>query len=74
MNQPDEGDRPSSISGGWHTNRDWWKRDIGEKDLLLRMRMIGAGLFSSDRYDYAKLMARYRDWPAREADGRLPRQ
>lgn len=58
----------------WHTNRDWWKRDIGEKDLLLRMRMVAAGLVSSDRYDYAKLMARYRDWPARDADGRVPRQ
>jgi hypothetical protein len=56
----------------WHTNRDWWKRDIGEKDLLLRMRMIAAGLVSSDRYDYANLMARYRDWPARDADGRTP--
>jgi hypothetical protein len=58
----------------WHTNRDWWKRDTGEKDLLLRMRMIAAGLFSSDRYDYDKLVARYRDWPARDADGRVPRQ
>lgn len=58
----------------WHTNRDWWKRDGGENDLMLRMRMIAAGLFASDRYDYAKLMARYRDRPARDADGRMPRQ
>lgn len=58
----------------WHTNRDWWKREGGEKDLLLRMRIIAAGLFSSDRYDYAKLMARYRDWPARGADGHVPRR
>jgi hypothetical protein len=58
----------------WHTNRDWWKRDTGEKDLRLRMRLIAAGLVSSDRYDYAKLVARYRNWPARDADGRVPRQ
>jgi hypothetical protein len=40
----------------------------------LRMRMIAAGLVFSDRYDYDKLMARYRDWPARNADGRVPRE
>ena len=58
----------------WHTNRDWWKRDTGEKDLRLRMRMIAGGLVSSDRYDYAKLVARYKNWPAQDADGRVPRQ
>ena len=43
----------------WLTNRDLWARDGGQKDLMLRMRVIAAGLMCSDRYDYAKLMARY---------------
>jgi hypothetical protein len=55
----------------WHTNRDWWKRDGGEKDLLLRFRMIAAGLLTAHRYDYEKLMERYNDWPARGPDGRV---
>jgi hypothetical protein len=55
----------------WHTNRDWWKRDGGEKDLLLRFRMIAAGLLTAHRYDYEKLMERYKDWPARGPDGRV---
>jgi hypothetical protein len=38
----------------WHTNRDWWKRDGGEKDLLRRFRMIATGLLTAERYDYAK--------------------
>jgi hypothetical protein len=58
----------------WHTNRDWWTRDRGDMDLLLRMRMIAAGLLCSDRYDYAKLTDRYKDWPARDPDGRVRRQ
>lgn len=50
---------PDSLA--WHTNRDWWKRDRGEMDLLLRCRMIAAGLLTSDRYDYEKLMDRYKE-------------
>jgi hypothetical protein len=55
----------------WHTNRDWWKRDGDEKDLLLRFRMIAAGLLTAHRYDYEKLIERYKDWPARGPDGRV---
>jgi hypothetical protein len=53
----------------WYTNRDWWKRDGGEKDL--RFRMIAAGLLTAHRYDYKELMERYKDWPARGSDGRV---
>lgn len=68
-----ESGRSEDLSGlqaadflAWHTNRDWWTRDRGDKDLLLRMRMIAAGLLCSDRYDYAKLTERYKDWPGRD--------
>ena len=71
-----KGDSPIGIQAAdflaWHTNRDWWKRDRGEKDLLVRFRVIAAGLLSAHRYDYKELIERYKDWPARGPDGRLP--
>jgi hypothetical protein len=55
----------------WHTHRDWSKREAGKKDLMLRCRMIFAGLLTAHRYDYQTLMERYKDWPARGPDGRV---